>query len=1567
MKMRLISLLAVFCLLAAMVPALARAADGTLPGVSAKTPAIPTSGDRWDGSVLEPSKTVQKDWNTYYVITKCAELAYVAKEGGVWLTRNYILENDLILNAGTLNYSKDGKLLTSPSHRWTPIAKEDSDFFSGIFDGNGHTISGLYVDEDSYNAGLFGNAGAATIKNLTVVNGYVKGIQDVGGIVGRGAYCADCVFSGAVVGALPYSGGTLEISAQVGGIVGSGYLCTGCVFYGTVVSKGAGTGGIMGNTLYASITGAEDCVSYGTVSGEKYVGGVAGLGRAKRCVNYGTVSGTWYVGGVVGEGSEGLEHCANYGAVSGTDDVGGVVGDGSAVNCYNTAAVKGKDNVGGIVGNVSKASSNCYTTGGVTGTGKNIGAVAGFDEKSLSTANAKFSGCYYLKTTTVNAGLYGLGGFGDSETVSSDTEGFYPKRADDLKQQATFDGWDFSTVWCISPSWNDGYPHLAMEIDLVGAPGTTYSITIDPDIEHGGVTADKTSARKGDTVTLTITPDKGYQLKELTVTPELTLDGSGSARTFTMPENDVEISATFEPAPLTGTVAVTGTARSGETLTASVTGSNNTGTLSYQWNADGEPITDAKGESYTLTDAEVGKKITCEVKSDVQTGSITSKEMGPVAKVYAITIDPDIEDGSVTADKTVATAGETVTLTVTPDKGYQLKELTVTPDTVVITDNTFTMPESDVEISAVFEPAPLTGDVAITGTARSGQTLTASVTGSNNTGTLSYQWNADGEPITDAKGKTYTLTDAEVGKKITCEVKSDVQTGSITSEETGPVTKVYGITIDPDIEDGSVSADKDSAEAGETVTLTVTPDKGYQLKELTATPDTVVITDNTFTMPENDVKISAVFEPAPLTGDVAITGTARSGQTLTASVTGSNNTGTLSYQWNADGEPITDAKGKTYTLTDAEVGKKITCEVKSDVQTGSITSEETDTVTSASSPDPVSYTVTFDMGGHGTAPEAQAIPSGGKVTKPADPTADGYTFGGWFKDAEKTTAFDFDSETITKDTVIYAKWTENQSSGDDKPSAVTYTITVANMSNGTVIVSPTTAKKGDTVTLTITPTNGYHLDTITTMPSLTLDGSGSTRTFTMPDSNVTVSATFAANSSASALTGYVDIEGEPWVGERLRAVVWSTNNTGTLYYQWTADGYNLYGETSRYLDLTRYEVGAVIRCVVTSSVQTGSITGRLWGTVDYYDSRYYPSSGSTGNNTSGNNSTSNGTNQSGNSSSTGAGNNSTPELPIFTTAANADGTKTTTINQPDGSSGLVATTSYGTVSAASMTFSSSAVASALRTGSALTIPAAVQPSRDVNSATPVQVVLPQATGAVKVKIPVSRMTAGTVAVIQNSFGPDRVIKSSVSGSDGVEFELTGSAVVKIVDNTKSFLDVFDDAWYGNAVKWASSREVMNGVSPQMFDPQGTMNRAMMTQMLYNYDDAANTGVVSQFSDVSSRDWYADSVSWATKNGIARNAGGRFGAEDALTREDMVAMLYNYAKAKGYSTSASGNTMAFPDNGDVSDWARSAMQWAVGAGLINGTQNGTRTVILDPQGTVTRAQLATIMQRFNNLY
>ena len=465
MKKRLLSLFAVFCLIAAMVPAPVQADGGAASdGAAAEPPAIPTQGDKWDGSAaIAPSKTVRgNDGREYYEITKCAELAYVAQQGGVWLERNYILANDLILNDVEIRWDGSGTLLTSSAslHKWTPVAKSDERSFSGIFDGGGHTISGLYVDEDSFNAGLFGNVGnGGTISNLTVVNGYVKGLQDIGGIAGRGAYCTGCVFSGAVIGALPYSD-TTEVIANTGGIVGSGYLCIDCAFFGTIISKGAHIGGIMGSILFAPRTGAENCVVHGTVSGETAVGGILGSGHVTNCANYGAVSGTKDVGGVVGRNSDSVASCVNRGAVSGEENVGGVVGKmldhTSTTDCYNTAKVAGGSNAGGIMGGWEEGASikRCYNIGEISSTGNgSIGAIVGSGGETIT-------GCYYLQSN----GLYGCGG------VSPDPEGVSAKTSEQLNQKDTFAGWNFDTTWRISQTTNNGYPYLVMENKLPGAP-----------------------------------------------------------------------------------------------------------------------------------------------------------------------------------------------------------------------------------------------------------------------------------------------------------------------------------------------------------------------------------------------------------------------------------------------------------------------------------------------------------------------------------------------------------------------------------------------------------------------------------------------------------------------------------------------------------------------------------------------------------------------------------------------------------------------------------------------------------------------------------------------------------------------------------------------------------------------------------------------------------------------------------------------------------------------------------------------------------------------------------------
>jgi hypothetical protein len=144
-----------------------------------------------------------------------------------------------------------------------------------------------------------------------------------------------------------------------------------------------------------------------------------------------------------------------------------------------------------------------------------------------------------------------------------------------------------------------------------------------------------------------------------------------------------------------------------------------------------------------------------------------------------------------------------------------------------------------------------------------------------------------------------------------------------------------------------------------------------------------------------------------------------------------------------------------------------------------------------------------------------------------------------------------------------------------------------------------------------------------------------------------------------------------------------------------------------------------------------------------------------------------------------------------------------------------------------------------------------------------------------------------------------------------------------------------------------------------FDPGGLMTRGMLVTVLWRLassPEAADGG----FSDVPEGAWYSKAVNWAATNNIAGGYGGRlFGPEDTVTREQMALILYQYAVYAGINVSVEGNLDGFSDGGQTSEWARRAMIWATGAGLINGKDGG----LLDPQGAATRAEVAAILHRF----
>ena len=318
---------------------------------------------------------------------------------------------------------------------WYPIGTNSR--YRGTFDGNGHTISGLYIDSSSANnQGLFGYV-SGTVKDLGV-SGSVSGPDSgtgnrVGGVVG-------------------YNSGTVK----------------NCYNTGSVSVPDSGTGNSVGGVVGYNSGTVKNCYNTGKVSGPdsvsgNSVGGVVGHnegGRVENCYNIGEVSGNSSVGGVVGQNIGGIvENCYNTGEVSGNSSVGGVVGlnDGKVTGCYNTGKVSGNSYVGGVVGENSGISTveNCYNTGTVTGTDDRVGGVVGYNFDSVTN-------CYFLQQELE------ISGIGDGSGSAT------PLSAEEFESQENFTSWDFASTWEIESIF--GRPTLKDNAEIGGTANNPYKI-----------------------------------------------------------------------------------------------------------------------------------------------------------------------------------------------------------------------------------------------------------------------------------------------------------------------------------------------------------------------------------------------------------------------------------------------------------------------------------------------------------------------------------------------------------------------------------------------------------------------------------------------------------------------------------------------------------------------------------------------------------------------------------------------------------------------------------------------------------------------------------------------------------------------------------------------------------------------------------------------------------------------------------------------------------------------------------------------------------------------------------
>ena len=292
---------------------------------------------------------------------------------------------------------------------------------------------------------------------------------------------------------------------------------------------------------------------------------------------------------------------------------------------------------------------------------------------------------------------------------------------------------------------------------------------------------------------------------------------------------------------------------------------------------------------------------------------------------------------------------------------------------------------------------------------------------------------------------------------------------------------------------------------------------------------------------------------------------------------------------------------------------------------------------------------------------------------------------------------------------------------------------------------------------------------------------------------------------------------------------------------------------------------------------------------------------------------------------------------VTKTETKKDRSSVTENKAADGSTGTVKTDKNGQTEAAAKV-SGKAVEDAKKNGEAVKVPVEVEATRNSSTAPTVSIELPKGAGETKVEIPVSNVTPGTVAVLVHPDGTEEILKDSIPTKDGIRLTINGSATVKIIDNSRGFIDT-QDHWAKDEIDFVSARGLVNGMTTTIYAPNNSTTRAQLWTILARQVDADLTG---------GNTWYEKAQNWAKAKGISDGAN----PNAAINRAQMVTMLW---RAMGQPTA--GGTANFTDVPTDSYYAQ-AVAWAVENGITTGIGNGK----FDPNATCTRAQIAAFLAR-----
>ena len=209
--------------------------------------------------------------------------------------------------------------------------------------------------------------------------------------------------------------------------------------------------------------------------------------------------------------------------------------------------------------------------------------------------------------------------------------------------------------------------------------------------------------------------------------------------------------------------------------------------------------------------------------------------------------------------------------------------------------------------------------------------------------------------------------------------------------------------------------------------------------------------------------------------------------------------------------------------------------------------------------------------------------------------------------------------------------------------------------------------------------------------------------------------------------------------------------------------------------------------------------------------------------------------------------------------------------------------------------------------------------------------------------------------------------SSYQRAETVDIDAYGQSISVVLDPSLAyvgpFLDVPYGTWFFDAIKFVYDQNLFNGMTASAFEPDGSMTRGMLVTVLHRMEGLPESSSSAAFLDVESGSWFEAAIDWAAENGIVDGVGdGLFAPNSDVTREQIATILYRYSQAKGYDVTGSASFDSFPDADRVGAYAKDAMAWAVGEGLIVGSDGK-----LLPQQSATRAQVSTIIYRYCQQY